>query len=208
MAATRLGAWSASAVAAVGLLYLLVLAFGMVRFGLQRPITGPVLVAMEVLTVASAHAVLLTLVALREVAPPERRLWATTALVFGALFAGITTVVHFVELTAVRQTGSGSLAWPSPVYAAELLAWDWFLGWALLCVVPVFGGGSPQPRRLRRAFGLAGVLCLLGTIGPLMGDMAVQRIGIVGYGVVVPVAFFCLSRLFFDLDPADPESSP
>ena len=36
--------------------------------------------------------------------------------------------VYFVALTAGRQPDFTALAWPSTLYAAELPAWDVFLG--------------------------------------------------------------------------------
>ena len=42
----------------------------------------------------------------------------------------------------------------------------------------------------------ASILAFVGTAGPLVGDMRLQRIGILGYAVVMPVAFFLLARFF------------
>jgi hypothetical protein len=124
------------------------------------------------------------------------------------IFAGITSTVHFVELTASRQLGDTEIAWPSASYAAELLAWDWFLGLTLLFAAPVFAGAGAE-RHLRRAFWFSGLLALAGTLGPLIGDMRLQRIGILGYAVVLPVAFFLLARYFRArrLEAAHPPSS-
>jgi hypothetical protein len=43
---------------------------------------------------------------------------------------------------------------------------------------------------------VTGVLCLLGTIGPAVGDMALQRIGVLGYGVALPVTCLFLALVF------------
>ena len=128
-------------------------------------------------------------------AAPERQISGVLALALSVIFAGITSTVHFVELTASRQLGVAGIVWPSAAYAAELLAWDWFLGLALIFAARVFAGGGAE-RHLRRAFLLSGVLALAGTVGPLVGDMRLQRIGIVGYAGVLPVAFFLLARYF------------
>lgn len=196
MTPSRLGRWAAGSVAGIGAAYVVVLAAGVVRFGLSRPITDPVLAVMEVLTLLSAPALVVAMAAVREQAAPERKLFGSVALAFTILFAGVTSVVHFVELTSVRQQGGGGLAWPSPTYAAELLAWDWFLGLALLFAAPVFATDEPRVRRVQRGFRVSGALCLMGTAGPLLGDMRVQRIGILGYAVVLPFAFFWLAQLF------------
>jgi hypothetical protein len=196
MTSSRLGSWAAAAVALIGIAYIVVLGIGVARFGLDRPITDPVLAIMEVLTLLSAPALLVTLAAVNEAAAPPQKHWGTVAFAFGILFTGLTSAVHFIELTARRQIGTGSLVWPSPAYAAELLAWDWFLGLALLFAAPVFVGDAPQIRRVRRAFRVTGALCLVGTIGPVLGDMRLQRLGIVGYAVALPLTFFFLARLF------------
>jgi len=196
MRPSRLGSWAAATVALIGVAYVVVLGIGMAHFGLERPITDPVLAVMEVLTLVSAPALLVALAAVYEAAAPPQKHWGIVALAFGILFTGLTSAVHFIELTAIRQMGTGSLVWPSPAYAAELLAWDWFLGLALLFAAPVFVGDVPEIRRIRRAFLVTGALCLAGTVGPVLGDMRLQRLGIVGYAVVLPLSFFWLARLF------------
>ncbi|HEY0997854.1 MAG TPA: hypothetical protein VGD77_17825 [Gemmatimonadaceae bacterium] len=195
MIPSRLGSCAATIVALIGVAYVAVLGIGIARFGLERPITDPVLAVMEVLTLLSAPALLIALAAVRDGAAPDRRPWGTVSLSFAIIFAGLTSAVHFIELTAVRQRGGGGIAWPSAGYAAELLAWDWFLGLALLFAAPVFAGESSAERRVRRGFRVAGTLCLVGTIGPLLGAMALQRVGIAGYALVLPVAFAWLAEL-------------
>ena len=191
----QVGRWAASAVALIGLAYVVALAFGFARVGLEEPVGDPVLAVMEALTLLSAVAILVTMAVIYLEAPAERKIFALLALAFTVLFAGTTSVVHFVELTALRQMGEGGIAWPSVGYAAELLAWDGFLGLALLAAAPVFTGGGAE-RRLRRALWLCGGLTLLGTVGPVVGDMRLQRIGILGYAVVLPVVFVLLARRF------------
>jgi hypothetical protein len=39
----------------------------------------------------------------------------------------------------------------------------------------------------------AGALSLLGAIGPIVGDMTLQRVGILGYGIGLPIAALVLS---------------
>lgn len=195
MTAESIARWSAGMVAVVGAAYIVVLGIGISSAGSSRPIGDPVLAVMEILTVCSALPMVGLMAAILADAPPARRLLSLLALVFTSLFAGITSVVHFVGLTAERQLGRGTIVWPSPAYAAELLAWDLFLGIALVLCGLGFDAGGPQ-RGVRRWLLGAGVLCLLGTIGPVVGDMRLQRIGVVGYGVVLPVACVLLVRQY------------
>jgi hypothetical protein len=90
-----------------------------------------------------------------------------------------------------------------------LLAWDWFLGIALVFAALVFSEPGAE-RLVGRGLLISGVLALAGTVGPVVGDMRLQRIGILGYAVVLPVAFFILARFFRaqDLDRSAPASNP
>lgn len=196
MTAPVFGRWSAIAVLVVGVAYALVLAHGMRAYGLETPIGDPTLAVMEVLTILSAFPVLGMLAAVARLAPPARGWWALAAVVFAALLAGTTTAVHVLELAGDRTGGTAGLVWPSPRYAAELVAWDVFLGAALLCgaraIVPVTRAAG----RARVAMVAAGALALAGIAGPLLGVMRLQLIGVLGYAVLLPVVAWLLARWF------------
>jgi hypothetical protein len=194
--AYRWGSWAAGGVSLIGVAYIVALAFGFARFGLDQPIADPVLAVMEVLTLLSAPLMVVTMAAVHSYASADRKFFGVLALSFTILFAGTTSVVHFVELTAGRQLGTAEIAWPSTVYAVELLAWDWFLGLALWMAGFVFPG-SGRERLLRRGLWLSGLLALLGTVGPMVGDMRLQRIGILGYAGLLPVVFLLLARFLW-----------
>lgn len=179
------GRWAATGVVATGLAYVIALGWGMWRHGLNAPIEDPVLAVMEVLTLVSAPLIVGMLAGLAASAAPSKRIPALGAIVFGTLFAGATSVVHFVQLTAERQLGRGQLVWPSVAYAVELAAWDLFLGLALCCAALTLEG--TDHRRLRRGLWWCGVLCLVGLIGPAAGNMRLQLVGVVGYAVVLPL---------------------
>ncbi|MEP7380939.1 MAG: hypothetical protein ABI910_04595 [Gemmatimonadota bacterium] len=189
------GSRSAFAVGIVGVVYAAVVALGMSTYGLSTPIGDPILALMEVLTIASALPLLVMMAALHVVAPEDRKLAGVLALASTTMFAATTCVVHFVELTAGRQQGVRGLIWPSTTYAAELMAWSVFLGLALLLGARVLSE-THEGRIARRSMQLAGTLCLLGTVGPLVGQMRLQLIGVAGYGVVLPVAAFAMAGWF------------
>lgn len=44
---------------------------------------------------------------------------------------------------------------------------------------------------------ISGALALIGAIGPITGNMALQRIGILGYGIVLPIAAFMIAVFFW-----------
>jgi hypothetical protein len=81
--------------------------------------------------------------------------------------------------------------WPSVVYALDLLAWDLFFGLSMLFAAVVFEGGKLE-NALRRVMFLSGALCLVGILGPVLGDLRFQTIAIVGYAGLGTVAFLAL----------------
>lgn len=192
---SRLGMWSAIALFLVGVAYALTLAVGLASAGLVKPIVGPVLAVMEVLTLVSAPLIVIMMAAVHSFAPPEYKTHSSIALAFAILVAGLTSAVHFVGLTALRQLGSAGIQWPSALYALELLAWDVFLGLSLIFAAPVFQGGGLR-RAVRVTMFGAGGLSLAGTVGPAIGDLRWQRLGVLGYGVVFPVTCLLLAIVF------------
>ena len=195
MSGNRLGRWSAVAMFLIGLAYFVTLTIGVAMHGLTEPIVDPVLAVMEVLTLMSALLIVVVIAAIHNYASVNRKVYGLIALAFTIAFAAMTSAVHFVELTAVRQRGSGGIVWPSPEYAVELLAWNLFLGLALLFAAQVFDDGGPE-RGVRRGLLISGVLCVAGIVGPAVGNMRLQLVGILGYAVALPVVCFMLARLF------------
>ena len=197
MSVNRFGRWSAFALFLIGLAYIAALAIGFARYGLTKPIVDPLLAVMEVLTLLSAPLMVIMMAAVHGYAPPERKTYSLIALAFMILVAGMTTAVHFVQLTALRQLGLSGIVWPSAAYAIELLAWNLFLGLSLLFAAPVFEGAGLE-RGIRRGLLIGGALCMAGVFGPAVGNMRLQLVGVLGYGGVFPVVCFMLSRLFRD----------
>jgi hypothetical protein len=191
----RLGFLSSVGLVLVGVAYAVVVGFGIAQAGLDKPIIDPILAVMEAITLVSAPLVVILMAAVCGIASPDVKVFGLLALAFGAIMAGLTSGVRFMALTAGRQTDFTTLEWPSTLYAVELLAWDVFLGLALVFAAPVFAG-SGRRARARWALVATGVLCLLGGIGPIVGNMAIQRIGILGYGVALPITCIFLALVF------------
>lgn len=195
MSPSQLGRRSSQLILAVGLAYAGVLAVGMAHHGLSEPITDPILAVMEVLTIVSALPILALFVAIHAASSPNGRLPAVLGLLFAAMFACATIGVHVVELTAGRALAHPGLVWPSVPYAIELFAWDLLLGLALLCA------GSALPRtasagRLVTGLRLTGALCVAGLVGPLVGNMRLQLVGVFGYAICLPVVAWMLAGWF------------
>lgn len=191
----KLGFWATVAIVVIGVAYIAVLIAGFAQAGFDKPITDPILAVMEVLTLFSALAILIAVAVIYHQAPHERKIFGLIALIFTTIFTGITSTVHFIELTASRQLGVAEIVWPSSSYAAELLAWDWFLGLALIFSALVFSSTGTD-KNIRRTLLISGMLALIGIAGPITGNMQFQRIGIIGYAIVLPIAFFLVARMF------------
>lgn len=191
----RVGYFSSIGLFVVGSAYVLVAGFGSFQAGLDDSIVDPTLAVMEALTLVSAPLIIALMASIHETASRDRRVFGVMALVFAGVMAGLTSAVHFVALTSGRQTDFAVLEWPSTLYAVELLAWDFFLGLSLLCAALVFVGSGIRALA-RWSLAVAGALSLIGVVGPIVGDMALQRIGILGYGIGLPVAALVLSRFF------------
>lgn len=191
----RIGYVSSIGLFVVGAAYLVVVAFGIFQAGFNDPIVDPILGMMQALTLLSALLVVGVMASIYETASRDRKIFGVMALVFAGIMAGLTSSVHFVALTSGRQTDFTVLEWPSTLYAVELLAWDIFLGLSLICAALVFNGTGIRAAA-RWSLVAAGALSLLGAIGPIAGNMALQRIGILGYGFGLPIAALVLSRFF------------
>ena len=137
-------------------------------------------------------------------APADRKPATLAALAFMTIFAALSGGVHFVRLTALRQLEAAGGAvpdllhiqlWPSIPAALDFLAWDLFLGLALLCAAPAFAGGG-LARWVRIGFTASGALCLAGLLGPATGDLRFQMIAPLGFAFLLPATCIPLAILF------------
>jgi hypothetical protein len=200
----KIGQIAAWAVFGLGLLYVATTVLGLLSLeSAQDPIGDPFFTLMELLTIAIAPLMVVTLAAVHGYARPEAKVYSLMALIFIALMAGITSGVHFVILSVSRQIEAAELPsaallfsfrWPSVAYALDILAWDWFFALAMLCAAPVFKV-DPLEKAVRVLMVVSGVLSLVGLVGVPLGNMQVRMVGVVGYGVVAPVAFLLLGRV-------------
>jgi hypothetical protein len=92
---------------------------------------------------------------------------------------------------------TGKLAqwhWPSVLYGVDVVAWDIFFALALLFAAPVFHAAGQMA--VRNGLLIAGVMCLVGIIGPAVNHIALRQIGIIGYAIVWPIVCVPLSKAF------------
>jgi hypothetical protein len=100
----------------------------------------------------------------------------------------------------VRHPASGrarldEFTWPSPLYAVEVVAWNLFFALSLLCAAFVFTGPG-KARFVRWSFAASGLLTLAGLAGPAAGAAEWRIIGVLGYGLLFPVACLVLGRIW------------
>ncbi|HMD42257.1 MAG TPA: hypothetical protein VKH45_04205 [Candidatus Acidoferrum sp.] len=168
----------------------------------------PYLAVMEYLIILAAVALVVLMVGIYTYAPPKRKIYALAALCFMIIFAVLTCSLHFASLTVLRRVASefapllsrhfsfiGGGEWPTLALALDLLAWDLFFGLSMLFAAHAFGGDRLQ-NTVRASMTLSGTLCVVAVLGPVLGDMRIQWLGILGYAFVLPVACIFLAVLF------------
>jgi hypothetical protein len=210
--ARRLGIFSAAATVILLVAYALTLAVGLASLeSAQQPIGDPMFTILEVLIIVMMPAMVALMVAVHAWAPMQAKTLTLTSLVFMGLLAGVTSVVHFCVLTLSRQPEFAGrpweslvfpFAWPSAVYAVDILAWDVFFPLSMLFAAPVFRG-SHLAAWIRILMIASGVLSLAGLSGVVAGDMQLRNIGIVGYVGVFLVVVALLAILFYRATPQE-----
>ncbi len=194
--ATQMIFWSSLSLAAIGLLYAGVLGTVAALGSLTLPPPEPVASFAAVDTIATAVLLVVLVVGIDTVCPPDRRVFSRLSVVFTTMFAVAVTINRFVQLTIVRQSvAAGDVAdlrrfLPydprSAMFALEILGWGFFFGLAALCLVPVFRGPGLRVwiARLMGLYALLSLVCALG----LVLDSPVVAVGFLAWGGVLPLA--------------------
>ena len=194
--ASRMIFWSSLSLAAIGLLYAGVLGTAAILGSLTLPPPEPIGSLAAIDTIATAIFLVVLVVGIDVISPPDRRALSGLSVVFTAMFAVVVTINRFVQLTIVRQSlAAGDVAdlrrfLPydprSAMFALEILGWGFFLGLAALCLVPVLHGPGLHAwiARLMGLYGVLGLVCALG----LVLDSPVVAVGFLAWGGVLPLA--------------------
>ena len=109
----------------------------------------------------------------------DQKIFSLISLIFVTLFCAATSINRWVHLTVVRQSLAlnitQGLDWFTPygehsiMFAIEMLAYGWFLGFALLAIAPIFHGRTTRLEGgLFWVILISGVLSLLGGTGELL----------------------------------------
>lgn len=167
------------------------------------PIEDPWFTILEILIIAIMPAMVMLMAAIHAAAPGRWKLRGRWALNFMIMAAVMTMVVH-ASLLILRRTWLVdtplrarllSFEWPSVPYAFDIVAWDILFALAVLLVGPLFIG-SRLANVIRLLLIVSGLLALAGLAGPLLGDMRLRNIGVVGYAGVFPVAVALMVQHF------------
>jgi hypothetical protein len=162
-----------------GIAYLVILTIIIATGTPQSDAGAPPLIAASLLMLIGPLGLIPLWTAIHLSTTEDKRIFSLVSLVFAALFAAATSINRWVHLTVVRESLSGGLVqgleWFTPygehsiMFALEMLAYGWFLGFSLLAMAPVFQGRSTRLEDgLFWTLLVSGVLCLLGGIGELV----------------------------------------
>ncbi|NVE95519.1 hypothetical protein [Altererythrobacter lutimaris] len=202
---SSLGRWAALGVFVTGVLYVTALGGGFASLdSAQDPIGDPWFTILELLILTELPLLVMLFSALHMRTPVPLRPYSLAALIFICTLTTISASVHFSILTLSRtelfQQDDISRAlfafeWPSVAYALDILAWDGLFPLALFCIAATF---SPTGREkiVRRLVLVSAWLSLAGLAGVVFADMQLRNIGILGYGMIWPLAALAMVGLF------------
>lgn len=192
-----------------GVAYLAILA---IMIATATPMSDPAahpLIAASALMLVGPLGLIPLWTAIHLATAEDKRVLSLTSLVFAILFSAATSINRWVHLTVVRESLTGSLIqgleWFTPygehsiMYAIEMLAYGWFLGFALLSLAPVFHGqGNRLENSLFWTLLASGALCLLGGMGELFGleSMLLFLLSMTGWGLGLGLVNILLAAWF------------
>ena len=144
------GRWSAWFVVAISVAYAAIMVAGFWSLGnLTDPLPDPYLAVAELLILLMAPVMVVLMASVHACAPVHLRMFSMIAFGWMLVAACLTMTVHVVELVVARRVDPGAVpgfarlfdfAWPSMLYAVDVVAWDLLLGLSLLFAAFVFTG--------------------------------------------------------------------
>ena len=170
----------------------------------QGDLNEPYLSIAEVITLIGAPLLILLMAAIHECTPPNAKIFSLMAVGWMVLLAGTTIIVHFVNLTLWRQISVQQKMdyvrflgweWPSMMFAIELVAWHLFFGLSLFFAAFAFKGVGNE-KMVKQGLIITGIFCIVGLIGPVLGDLKWRMIGMFGYGILFPILCVYIASVF------------
>lgn len=189
---------------ALGIVYAITTILGLLSLQSHHDSIGdPYFTIMEILSILISLSMAISLIAVHLFIPNSDRFYSLTGLILMCFTTVITSSVHFTILSLSHTNEAAKLQnfsflfsfkWPSLVYALDILAWDLFFGLSMLFVAPVFKKNRFE-KNLKKLLIVSGVLSLIGLIGVPLQNMQIRNIGIIGYAVLAPFAFFLIGKI-------------
>lgn len=157
--------------------------------------TSTSLTCWETTTIISAPIILLVLLSILDTANNDKEVFKTSAIVFMGCTTALTATAHFVNITVTRVLEANGIGipyyfkigqWPSVEMAIDYLAWGFFMGLALIFTAVAMTSDADM-KKIKYTTYICGGLCLLGMLGPLLGNEILWFIAVAGYAVGIPV---------------------
>ncbi len=169
--ANRLGFWSSVYIAALGVIYLLLLIINFSTGGFSFPPSQSVQLSGGIITFLTVPGLIVQFAAIRYANDGENKILGSLGITFITLFAATVSINRFVQLTVIQQ-GAGSpdlarflpYATGSVMFALEMLGWGFFSSLAALSVAPLFSGSrlNSSIRWLFVAYALFSFMAVIG----------------------------------------------
>ena len=197
----KIGMISAWLTVGICIVYAATLFAGGVVKGLPKE---PYFIIAEIITMISAVVLTILMAAIHMCTSSRFKIFSLLALGWMFITAGITITVHFAELTVARQLEPAAkitfarlyeFIWPSFLYGIEFAAWQ--IGFGLSMIFGAFAfQGNGREKVVRVGLIVVGVLCIIGLIGPAIGNLFWRLIAVFGYGIVFPVICSFIALVF------------
>lgn len=136
-------------------------------------------------------------------APDEKKLLGQLGFSFAVVCAAILSLHYYIQLTVVQQgiiSGESAGLWQFAAPNPHSFFWTFaalgygFMGFALLCVAPLFSEKADRPTKwLFIANGLIGIAFL---IGNALGFFVINILASFIWGVLFPIAALLLAQKF------------
>jgi hypothetical protein len=157
---------------------------------------------IAVVTIISAPLIVFLWVIIHELTPASSRVWTRTSLSLIIIFATLTSINRYVQITVVRPSLAAGqtegLKWflpygnPSVMASLEQLAWGFFFGLALIALAPAFG----RHKLILWTLLVSGTFSLCAIIGQLFNISALIFIGVMAWGPGFLVLLILLTLWF------------
>lgn len=161
-----------------GIAYLVILVSMITSGTSMSDPAAPPLVAASVMMLIGPLGLIPLWTAIHLTINEDNKVFSLVSLIFVILFSAATSINRWVHLTVVRESLTlnitQGLEWFTPygehsiMFAIELLAYSWFLGFSLLSLVPIYRSRTTRlEASLFWLLLICGTLCLLGGISEL-----------------------------------------